>query len=174
MRPIISPATVIAVLIMASCSPKTPSNPADAGATGPGSRGARPAAQAGAANASAWTANGASACQNYITPELAKAVLGSDAGPAQRDSAISCHAGDIYISLKVQDTDSFRQQLPMIAGVHPMSGVGEAAYWNGADAVTAVSRGRSCLIGVLTGAVIHGDALGQKLGAVCNRLFALP
>ena len=67
----------------------------------------------------------------------------------QRLDANSCHAGIIYITLKVADIDAFRLQLPLIAGVHRMTGVGDAAYWNEAGAVSAVKgHDRGCDISV--------------------------
>ena len=92
--------------------------------------------------------------------------------------AHSCHAGSIYIGLEVADIDVFRQELPRIVGAHPMAGVGDAAHWNEAGAVSAVKgHDRGCDISVVGApqvTKIDGAALGQKLGEICNRLFTLP
>lgn len=124
-----------------------------------------------------WTANGATACDKYLTPDVVATILPTPAGLPQRLDAHSCHTGIIYISLNVVDIDVFRAELPRIAGTHPMSGVGDGAYWNEAGAVSAAKgHDRGCDISVIAPqeAKIHSAALGQKLGAICNKLFALP
>jgi hypothetical protein len=124
-----------------------------------------------------WTANGATACEKFLTPDVVAAILRSPAGPAQRIDATSCHAGPIYITLKNASIDVFRQEIPRIVGAHTMAGVGDGAFWNQAGAVSAVKgHDRGCDISVIDPGApkIHGEALGQKLGAVCNRLFGLP
>ena len=129
--------------------------------------------------AQGWTANGATACEKYLTPEFIAAVLGDKPEPAKVTGPNSCmtKSGSLYITLSVKDVTEFRRELPRIAGVHLLSGVGDAAYWNGSGAVSAVkSPNRACLIGVLVqqSAKIHDEELGKKLGEVCNKLFALP
>ncbi|HEX4494587.1 MAG TPA: hypothetical protein VIE43_02870 [Thermoanaerobaculia bacterium] len=124
-----------------------------------------------------WTANGATACEKFLTPDVVAAILRSPAGAAQRIDASSCHAGPIYISLNNSNIDVFRQEVPRIVGAHTMAGVGDGAFWNQAGAVSAVKgHDRGCDISVIDPGApkIHGEALGQKLGAVCNRLFGLP
>jgi|SRR6185437_7444727 len=128
-------------------------------------------------NAQDWIANGATACEKYLTPEFQSTVLQSPAGPAQRTNAYSCQNGSLYITLKVKDVNDFRRELPMIAGVHQMSGVGDAAYWNEAGTVSAVKgHDRGCAVGVFLqqDAKIHNAELAEKLGEICNKLFALP
>jgi hypothetical protein len=124
-----------------------------------------------------WADNGAGACEKYLTPDVVAAILLTPAGHPQRLDAHSCHLGIIYISLKAADVDVFRLELPRIAGVHLMAGVGDSAYWNEAGALSAVKgHARGCDISVLVPgqAKIHAAALGQKLGEICNKLFALP
>jgi hypothetical protein len=134
-------------------------------------------APAAAGGGSVWIANGATACEKYLTPDVVAAILRSPAGHPQRLDAHSCHTGVIYIYLKVADIDVFRKELPMIAGTHPMAGVGDGAYWNGAGAVSAVKgHDRGCDISVIDpgASKIHNAELGQKLGEICNKLFAIP
>ena len=124
-----------------------------------------------------WTANGATACEKYFTPEFVAAVLGGRPEAAKRTGPNMCTAGYLYITLDVKDVNEFRRELPRIAGVHPMTGVGDVAYWNGSGAITAVKGpNRECVVGVLVQqfAKIHDAELGQKLGEICNKLFALP
>jgi hypothetical protein len=58
----------------------------------------------------------------------------------------------------------------------PISGIGDAAYWNEAGALSAVKGDRMCDISVVIpgAAKIRGAALAEKLGAICNQLFTLP
>lgn len=129
------------------------------------------------ASGQSWTANGATACNRYLTPDAVATIVRIPAGPPQRLDAHSCHAGIVYISLNAVDIDVFRAELPRIAGVHLMTGIGDGAYWNEAGAVSAVKgHDRGCVISVIAPqlAKIHNAAPGQKLGAICNKLFALP
>ena len=134
-------------------------------------------ALAAPAGGSAWTANGATACEKYLTPNVVAAILSSPAGHPRRLDANSCMVGPIYVALKVADIDVFRQELQMIAGVHLIGGIGDGAYWNQAGALSAVKgHDRGCDISVISpgAAKIHNAELGQKLGDICNKLFAIP
>jgi hypothetical protein len=127
-------------------------------------------------NGNSWTANGGSACEKYLTPDVLAAILTSPAGPAARLDADMCHTGSIYIHLKVANVVVFRQEVSNIAFAHPIDGVGDAAFWNQAGALSAVKRpDRGCDISVVgPPPKIHDEALAQKLGEICNKLFALP
>jgi hypothetical protein len=128
-------------------------------------------------SSSAWTANGATACEKYLTPNVVAAILRSPAGRPQRLDANSCNFGPIYITLKVADIDVFRAELPRIFQAHSIGGFGDAAYWNGAGAFSAVKgHSRGCDISVIDPGApkIHNAELGQKLGNICNKLFAIP
>jgi hypothetical protein len=131
--------------------------------------------EAAAANGQGWIANGASACERFLTPDVVTAIIVGSAGPAAPLDANSCHSGSIYITLRVEDVTSFKLKLPQIVGVHMMSGVGDLAYWNQAGAISAVKgHDRGCDIGVIGGTTkVHDEALGKKLGEICNKLFAL-
>jgi hypothetical protein len=143
----------------------------------------RNSASSGSSSGSEWVKNGATACEKYLTPDVVAAILSNPAGHSRRLDAQSCeyqtdHTGSIEISLKVADIDVFRQELPRIALTHPMVGVGDGAYWNQAGAVSAVKgHDRGCDISVVGAPYvtkIRDEALGQKLGQICNKLFALP
>lgn len=144
---------------------------------------ASPSATDASANGQDWTSNGATACDTYLTPEVVAAILLVPAGHSRRLDARSCiyqteHAGSIGINLSVADIDVFRQEISRIVGTHPMSGVGDGAYWNAAGAVSAVKgHKRGCdisVVGAPNVTKIRDEALGQKLGEICNKLFALP
>lgn len=130
-----------------------------------------------AAEGGTWTANGATACEKYLTPDFVAAILRVPAGPPRRLDAASCNVGPIYITLKVADIDVFRQEVPRIFGAHPIGGIGDGAYWNGAGALSAVKgHDRGCDVSVIDPGApkIHNAELGQKLGEICNKLFAVP
>jgi hypothetical protein len=132
-------------------------------------------ANAGSTTGQAWMANGGSACEKYLTPEVLAAILIKPVGTAERLDATSCRAAGVYISLQVSSVQRFKLQLPQIIGTHPLVGVGDMAYWNQAGAVSAVKgNDRGCAISVIGApAKIHDEALGLKLGEICNKLFAL-
>jgi hypothetical protein len=125
---------------------------------------------------SSWIENGATACEKYLTRDVVSAILTAPAGAPQRLDAHSCHTGMIYITLKVADIDEFRLEVPRIAFAHPIAGVGDGAFLNEAGGFSAVKgHDRGCDISVVGAPVkIHEAALGQKLGDICNKLFALP
>jgi hypothetical protein len=136
-----------------------------------------PALAAPGSSGSAWIDNGATACDKYLTPAVVAAILAAPAGHPQRVDAHSCHVGPIYINLIVADIDIFRAELPMIFQAHSIGGIGDGAYWNGAGALSAVKgHDRGCDISVIDPGApkIHNAELGQKLGDVCNKLFAIP
>jgi hypothetical protein len=130
------------------------------------------------ATAHGWTANGGSACEKYLTPDVVGAILGKAPGPPVQTDAASCYTGSIYISLVVADVDVFKLEIPRIVGAHPMAGVGDAAFWNHAGALSAVKgHQRGCNISVIGegyATKLHDQALAQKLGEICNKLFSLP
>ena len=135
-----------------------------------------PAVFARATTGSPWIANGATACEKYLTPVVTAAILNAPPGHAQRTAPNSCSAHPIYITLKAASVPAFKQELPLIAGAHPIAGIVDAAYWNEAGAVSAVKGDRGCDISVIVpgSAKVTGADLAQKLGAICNQLFALP
>ncbi|MGC1423953.1 MAG: hypothetical protein WA815_16480 [Terracidiphilus sp.] len=130
-----------------------------------------------AGGGSAWIDNGATACEKYLTPDVVSAILRNPAAGPQRLNANSCHVGPIYINLSVVDIDVFRAEVPHIFGAHPISGIGDGAFWNEAGALSAAKgHDRGCDISVIDPGApkIHNAELGQRLGAICNKLFALP
>lgn len=135
----------------------------------------------GSSGSNEWVNNGAAACEKYLTPDVVPAILSKPEGASERVDAQSCRTTStpsIYIHLKVKTVDAFRRELPLIAGTHPLEGVGDAAYWNQAGAISAVrSPNRGCemnVVGAPYGTKIRDEELGQKLGEICNKLFALP
>ena len=127
----------------------------------------------------AWNANGATACEKFLTPQVMSAVLDDPSGAPTKDDATSCHRGSIYIKLQSTNPATLKSEIPRIAFAHPMTGVGDVAFWNDAGATTAAKApDRGCVVQAILAVATHdakitGEALGQKLGAVCNQLFAL-
>ena len=125
-----------------------------------------------------WAANGAGACAKYLTADVTAGILVAPAGPPAKLDANSCHAGIIYIYLKVANVDVLRQEIPRIVGAHRIAGIGDAAFWNEAGALSsAKGQDRGCdisIVGVAAQLKVHNAELGQKLGEICNKLFARP
>jgi len=131
-----------------------------------------------ATDTSAWIANGATACAKYLTPAVTAAIVNGSVNAPKQTGPNTCSAHPLYLTLKVMDggAAAFRQQMPMIADAHPIGGIGDAAYWNGAGAMSSVQGDRECTISILlpSDAKLSGAALAEKFGAICNQLFALP
>ena len=129
-----------------------------------------------ASGAGAWIDNGATACGKFLTPDVLASILRNPAGRLGTVDAHTCNFGPIYITLSVANINVFRQEIPRIAGAHPISGFGDAAFWNEAGAFSSVKGNRGCNISVIDPpeAKIHNAELGQKFGDICNKLFALP
>jgi hypothetical protein len=129
------------------------------------------------ARGGAWIDNGATACEKFLTPNVVATILRTPYSRPERVDAHECHVGPIYITLAVANIDVFRMEVPRIFGAHPINGFGDGAYWNEAGAFSAVKgHDRGCDISVISPAEakIHNAELGQKLGEICNKLFALP
>lgn len=163
--------TIVGTLI--GCSPSAKASDTAAAA----------ASTPGAAGSTDWTANGATACAKYLTPGVVGAIMVAPTGHAKQYSASSCGyisdtTGGITIGLSIKDVAVFRQEMKMIAGTNPLSGVGDAAYWNEGGAISAVKApNRECdasALAVGAATKVKGAELGAKLGAICNKLFALP
>lgn len=143
---------------------------------------ASPSATGSAATGQDWTSNGATACDKYLTPDVVAEILTYPAGHVSPNGEHSCGFqgayASIWITLNLQDIDVFRAERPRIVGTHPLSGVGDDAYWNEAGAISAVKgHKRGCdmsVVGARGSTKIHDEELGKKLGEICNKLFALP
>jgi hypothetical protein len=130
-----------------------------------------------AAAGGAWVDNGATACEKYLTPDVVASILRSPPGKPRQLDAHSCNVGPIYVTLTVADINVFRSEVSRIFGAHPINGFGDGAYWNEAGAFSAVKgHDRGCEISVIDPGApkIHNAELGQKLGDICNKLFAIP
>ena len=130
-----------------------------------------------------WIANGAIACDKYLTPDVVAAILSHPAGQAKRLSGQACtfessdSGGSISITLSNAGPAAFDQYQQYLVDPRPLAGVGDKASTSltGIDAVKG--NDRTCTIdagGAPGSTKLTGGALAQKLGEICNKLFALP
>ncbi len=132
---------------------------------------------------SGWIANGATACEKYLTRDVVAAILTNPAGQSKQLSAQACtyetsdNTGHISITLAAAGPEAFDRHQEFLADPHPLAGVGDKASRSliGIDAVKG--QDRMCTIdadGPPGATRLTGEPLAQKLGEICNRLFALP
>jgi hypothetical protein len=133
--------------------------------------------------ADAWVNNGAHACERYLSHEDVAAILTNPEGASKALSVQACSystsddAGSITITLLNAGPSAFDAYQKYLVDPQPLPGVGDKASQSlvGIDAVKGVDR--SCTIdtvGAPGSLRLKGAELGQKLGAICNQLFALP
>lgn len=85
--------------------------------------------------------------------------------------------GSISITLSNAGPAAFDAYQKYLVDPQPLSGVGDRASQSvtGIDAVKGGDRSCSIDAGGAPGSLrLKGAELGQKLGAICNQLFALP
>lgn len=131
-----------------------------------------------------WVKNGGTACDKYLTPDIVGAIFKDTQGQSHAQDAQTCifeaaHQPNsdfptIWISLRdgsnsVFDTD------PTVRNGTPIGGVGDKAVRTLEDGVQAVKHERICAVWVKppNGHKLKGDAMAQKLGEVCTKLFEL-
>lgn len=140
--------------------------------------------------ASAWSANGASACQKLLTRDFLGAILVHAEGKSDgRAGGEGCVWGADYpdgsnlISIDLFDHVSLADWNGVItrnfSGAVPVPGVGDRAVRtkDGTTVRAYKNGGRDCNVRLIPlGDVpkLSPDALGKKLGTICNQLFALP
>ncbi len=131
----------------------------------------------------AWIANGASACDHYLTHDVVAAILTNPTGAVKTLSAQACayattdSAGRIGITLANAGPAAFDQYQKYLVNPQPLPGVGDKASQSMIGIVAVKGADRTCTIdaGGAPGSLrLEGAELGQKLGAICNQLFALP
>ena len=116
---------------------------------------------------------------------ISGAVFNGANGKSEKTGQRSCtfatdHQPDrdystINILLLNGTSDTFDMDVETRNGT-PIQGIGDKAVRTQEDGVQAVKGNRICNIYVKPpyGNKLKGDALAQKLGEVCNKLFALP
>lgn len=155
------------------------------GAPTPAGGGGAPASASGTSTAATtgWIANGSTACEKYLTPDVVAAILSNPAGQSKQLSAQACtyetsdNTGNISITLAAAGPEAFDRHQEFLADPHPLAGVGDKASRSliGIEAVKGQDRMCTIDAGGPPGSTrLTGEPLAQKLGEICNRLFALP
>lgn len=137
-------------------------------------------ASPGASSGSDWASNGATACEKYLTPDFVAQIFPKPEGHAKKLAGWACSfetsdSSNISITLMNAGPAAFEADQKNLSNPVPLSGIGDKAV-NSMTGVEAVKGNRMCDIGVMPpfGNKLSGAALAQKLGEVCNKLFALP
>ena len=164
-----------------ACGPSQSTSP-DSGSTGGNLPGAAPESST---DGDSWVKNGASACDKYLTPDVIGAIFNAAGGQSHAQDAQTCIFEAAHqpnhdystITISLRDGGSFVfDGDPTTKNGTAISGVGEKAVRTQEDGVQAVKGDHICDVYVKppNGNKIKGDALAQKLGEVCTKLFALP
>ncbi|MGH8212610.1 MAG: hypothetical protein ACREPP_05195 [Rhodanobacteraceae bacterium] len=135
-----------------------------------------------AADTQGWIANGATACDKYLTPDFVGQIFKSSAGHSKKLGAQGCQFeapdfASISITLAAGGLAVFDAHQKYLDNPTPLPGVGDKAVRFNKTSIEAVKgANRMCGIDVMPpfGNKLSGEALAQKLGEVCNKLFALP
>jgi hypothetical protein len=138
---------------------------------------------AGTVGGDAWINNGAHACERYLNSDFVASILTTADGASKPLSGQACSyvtrdaGGSITITLSNAGPAAFDAYQKYLVDPQPLSGVGDRATQSliGIDAVKGADRSCSIDAGGAPGSLrLKGADLGQKLGAICNQLFALP
>jgi hypothetical protein len=128
-----------------------------------------------------WISNGATACDKYLTPDLVDQIFPNPAGHAKKLGAQGCSFetpdfASINITLSAGGPSVFDAHQKYLTAPVPLSRVGDRAVRTATGIEAVKGADRMCGIDVMPpfGNKLKGDALAQKLGEVCNTLFALP
>lgn len=167
-----------AVLMAASLGPiGACSQSGSPGSSNPNGSGASaPEASLGSVD---WSSHGSTACSQYLTPDLVGQIFDNPNGESKRLSDWSCSFDisdgySIDIVLITAGAATFDAD-PNAQGATPVNGIGDKAV----RTVTGIEAYKAhrgiCQIDATPPfrAKLKGDALAQKLGEVCNKLFAL-
>lgn len=147
------------------------------------SNAASPPAASGAVgnSASGFASRGGDACAKYLTPDVVSAILDGKTGPATKLSPQGCsvstldNGGSISITLNAASSQAFDAFQKYLTDPKPLAGVGDRAVQSmtGISSIKSPNMGCDIDAGGAPGSLkIHGAALGQKLGEICNRIYA--
>ena len=134
-----------------------------------------------------WIANATTACETYLTPDVVGTIWAKPAGRAKPVDTRSATAKEcrfqadsgfsITITLNTGGPESFDGGQKYLVKPLPLPDVGDKASITGDGIVAVKGSNRTCHIDALcnTGSIqLSRDALAQKFGEICNKLFALP
>jgi hypothetical protein len=170
-------ALVLTLGALAACSHAASSS--ESGDTS-GSSGSSAASTAGGG----WAANGATACEKYLTPDVVAAIWIHPGGHVKAgDDDHSCgyqsdNSGrSIAIMLANDGPDSFNGGYKYLVNPVPLANVGDKASLTANGVVAVNGDDRTCHVDVYgedAALKVSRETLGQMLGGICNKLFALP
>jgi hypothetical protein len=141
--------------------------------------------QAETADGGAWIANGVTACETYLTPDVVASIWGDPAGqsqpvdtrsPRSKACVFQSSGHNIKIELNTAGPESFEASRQYLVDPAPLPNVGDKASLTGEGIVAVKGANRTCRIDTVAnvGSVkLSREALGQKFGEICNKLFAL-
>jgi hypothetical protein len=173
MHPVPKQLIVAAICMLAACS-----RGASASAKGGGSTEA-----AGGSNGGQWIANGGTACDKYLTPDVVGKIMANPAGTTKLRTAQGCTfemadgGGNISITLNNGGPATFSAMRKYWVNPVALAGVGDSAVQTMIGIAAVKGRDRGCTIdagGAPGETKVTGAPLGQELGKICNALFALP
>ena len=128
-----------------------------------------------------WVANGATACEKYLTPEFVGQIFKNPAGQAKKRGVQGCgfetpDYASISITLTAGGPSVFDAHQKYLTNPVALDGVGDKAVRTASGIEAVKGQNRMCGIDVMPpfGNKLSGEALAKKLGEICNKLFALP
>lgn len=148
----------------------------------PGQNSASSATQSSAtATGAHWIANGATACDTYLTTAVVAGILKNPAGHTKKLSPQACayettDFASISITLMPAGVTGLDLHMKYLTDPVPLAGVGDKAVRTITGIEAAKGRDRMCSVDVMPpfATKTSGEVLAQKLGAICNQLFELP
>ena len=138
-------------------------------------------ASASGGSTSGWIANGATACDRYLTPDVVGAIFKNPAGRSKKLSGQACSfdtadSSSISITLIQGGPAALDAHMKYLTDPVAFAGVGDKAIRDATGIEAVKGTDRMCDIDVMPpfGNKLSGEALAQKVGEICNKLFALP
>jgi hypothetical protein len=174
-RPTLPAALCLCAIAAAACNK---SSAGEAQASGGGSSAPASSSSHGASD---FATRGGDACGKYLTADVVASILDGPTGPAKKLSAQSCSvtttddAGSITITLNSATPQSFDAYQKYLVNPKPLAGVGDKAVQSmiGISSIKGTNTGCDIDAGGAPGSLkLRGEALGQKLGAICNAIYA--
>ena len=128
-----------------------------------------------------FASRGGDACGKHLTPDVVSSILNGTPGAAKRLSPQGCSVstlddgGTVTITLMAATPQAFDAYQKYLVNPTPLSGVGDRAVQSMTGISSIKGSNEECDVdaGGAPGSLeIHGNALGDKLGAICNRTYA--
>lgn len=171
------PATLCICALAATACNKAGAN--DPHASGSGT--SAPAASSGGGGGGDFASRGGDACGKYLTPEVVSSILHGTPGQPKKLSPQGCSittmddAGNVTITLTNATPQAFDAYQKYLTNPTPLAGVGDRAVQSmtGISSIQGSNEGCDIDAGGAPGSLkLHGQALGEKLGAICNRIYS--